>query len=94
LNEFASVARRKFQQPWREVRTALEDILLFCPEPVPVTIKTHSAALTVAERYGYGIYDALLIAAAIESSCTILYSEDLHSGQKIQGMTIRNPFAA
>ena len=35
----------------------------------------------------------LIIAAALESECRILYSEDLQSGRTIDGrLTIRNPF--
>ncbi|WP_252263399.1 hypothetical protein [Paracidobacterium acidisoli] len=41
---------------------------------------------------GYQIYDALVIAAALEAGCTTLYSEDMQDGQKIDGLTIRNPF--
>jgi predicted nucleic acid-binding protein len=44
------------------------------------------------ERYGYYIYDALVIAAALEASCRTLYSEDMRDGQVIEGLTIRNPF--
>jgi predicted nucleic acid-binding protein len=42
----------------------------------------------------YNIYDALVVAAALEAGCATLYSEDLHDGQAIDGqLTIRNPFA-
>ena len=37
-------------------------------------------------------YDSLLLAAALEASCTVFYSEDMHDGQTIGGMTIQNPF--
>jgi predicted nucleic acid-binding protein len=47
-------------------------------------VKTHDAALRIAERYGYHIYDSLVIAAALEARCTTLFSEDLNNG--------RNPF--
>ena len=40
----------------------------------------------------YHIYDAPVIAAALEASCSTLYSEDMHDGQVIDGLTIRNPF--
>jgi predicted nucleic acid-binding protein len=48
----------------------------------------------IAERHEreYYIYDALIIASALESSCLTLYSEDMHDGQVIDGLTIRNPF--
>ena len=78
---------------WSEITEALSAIRLLCPSPLPITVETHEAALQIAEKYGYGIYDALVIAAAIEAGCATLYSEDLHDGQTINGqVTIRNPF--
>ena len=93
LNEFASVARRKIRMSWQEFREALAAILTLCPDPVPVALATHKSAVDIAERYGYDIYDALVLAAALESKCRILYSEDLQDGQVINGrLTIQNPF--
>jgi predicted nucleic acid-binding protein len=93
LNEFVSVVRRKLRMPWKDVVEALDAIRVLCPSPVPVTISTHEAASIVAEKHGFGIYDALIIAAALEAGCTTFYSEDLQDGQIIdRKLTIRNPF--
>jgi len=93
LNEFAAVARRKSDMPWGEVRFAIENIRALCPDPLPITFDIHQAALAIAEKYGYRIYDALIVASALETRCTILYSEDMQDGQVIEGrLTIRNPF--
>ena len=94
LNEFVSVARRKLSMPWPEVKEALDAFRALCPSPLPVTIELHDAALKIAEQYGFAIYDALVVAAALEAGCAILYSEDFQDGQTIEGkLTIRNPFA-
>lgn len=93
LSEFAAVARRKTKMPWVEIRRALDGIKALCPDPLPITLDTHQEALAIAERYGYRIYDALIIASALEAKCTILYSEDMQDGQVIEKrLTIRNPF--
>jgi len=93
LNEFAAVVRRKTKMPWDEVRFAIENITALCPDPLPITLDTHQEALAIAEKYGYKIYDALIVASALEARCTILYSEDLQDRQVIDGrLTIRNPF--
>jgi predicted nucleic acid-binding protein len=93
LNEFVSVARRKISMSWSEVTEALDAFRVLCPSPLAITIETHEAALKIAERHGYNIYDALVVSAALEAGCTTLYSEDLHDGQVIDGrITIRNPF--
>lgn len=92
LNEFANVARRKLKLTWNEVEQALSDIRFLCRPPVPVTVKIHDAAIKIAKRFRFSIYDSLIIAAALEQKCTTLYSEDMQNGQKIESLTIRNPF--
>jgi predicted nucleic acid-binding protein len=93
LNEFAAVARRKLKMSWKEVREFLDLICVLCPDPAPITVNTHKAALALAEKYAYGIYDALLISSALEAGCKTLFSEDLQDGQVInRQLTIRNPF--
>lgn len=42
---------------------------------------------------GSGMYDALIIAAALLAGCETLYSEDLQRGQRFdEQLTVRNPF--
>jgi predicted nucleic acid-binding protein len=92
LNELVAVARRKLHRSWEEVRRALGILRVFCSEPVPLTIETHERALHIAERYGYSIFDSLIIAAALHVGAGTLYSENMRDGQAIDGVTIRNPF--
>jgi len=92
LNEFASAAIRKSSVSFVELREVLSAIRTFC-EVKPVDIATHELALELADRYRFSIYDSLIVAAALRASCSVLYSEDLQHGQKIERMTIQNPFA-
>ncbi len=95
LNEVASVARRKLRLSWAEVTEALGAIRVLCPSPVPITAEIHDAALCLAGQHGFDIYDALIVAAALEADCATLYTEDLPSGQVIdRRLTIHNPFIA
>lgn len=73
LNEFVAVARRKLDKSWEEVRRALDILRVFCPEPVPLTVETHERAVHIAERYGYSIFDSLIIAAALHTGASTLY---------------------
>ncbi len=93
LNEFVAVARRKLDKSWEEVRRALDILRVFCPEPAPLAVETHERAVHIAERYGYSIFDSLIIAAALHAGASTLYTEDLRDGQAIDGLTIRNPFS-
>ena len=84
LNELVAVLRLpKFGFSWDEIRDTLADIRVFCPEPVPLTLQTHETAFKIAERYGYGIYDSLVIATALEFSCTTLYSRPRSSWKDV-----------
>ena len=38
------------------------------------------------------LWDALIVEAALEARCDVLYSEDLSDGQTFGAMTLRNPF--
>jgi predicted nucleic acid-binding protein len=93
LNEFAAVAVRKLRMSWAEIRDALEPIRAVC-QVKPLTAETHDLGLEVAERYGFSVYDALIVASALQAGCKTLYTEDLQDGQTIQGdLVIRNPFS-
>lgn len=92
LNEFTSVALRKLGMKVSQVREALEPITEIC-EVMPLTTQIHQRGLQVAERYRLSFYDALIVAAALESGSTTLYSEDLQDGQVIDRvLAVKNPF--
>jgi len=92
VDEFVPVAQRKLRRTWKEILTAIDDIQVLCPDPIPITVETQEVALRICQRYQYGIYDSLVIAAALASSCDVLYSEDLSNRQRIEALTITNPF--
>lgn len=95
LNEFTNVARRKLGMSGQEVRAALADIRTVCQTILPLNIDTHVDALRIAERYGYTIFDALIVASALEAESDTLWSEDMQEGAVIDGrLRIVNPFAA
>jgi predicted nucleic acid-binding protein len=93
LNEFAAVASRKLALTWGEIREILGHIRDVCSVE-PVTIETHERGLAVASRYRLHVFDAMIVASALLSGCTILYSEDLQHGQVFDGtLTVHNPFS-
>ncbi len=91
LNEAANVMTRKLDQ-LDEVGDILAGVRHFC-EVVPVTIGIHDQALAITRRFGFSVYDSLIVAAAIDAKCEVLYSEDLQHGQQVGAqITITNPF--
>ena len=92
LNEFASVATRKLAMTIPEIREILSTIRAVCVVR-SLDIETHELGLEMAERYGFSIYDGLIVAAAVRAGSAILYTEDLQQGQVIDQVAIQNPFA-
>jgi predicted nucleic acid-binding protein len=74
-----------------EVERILESVLLPFWRVMP-SEGLYRRALDLKERYRFAFYDSLIIAAALEANCTRLYSEDLQHGQRIERLTIINPF--
>lgn len=93
LNEFVAVARSKLGFDWPKIGKAINRITSLCAAVSPVSLATHEAARRIAERYHVHIYDATIIASALETDCDTLFTEDMHDGLKVDGrVTIRNPF--
>jgi predicted nucleic acid-binding protein len=92
LNEVTNVLRRKYRFSWDDLRIFLAMIRNAC-EVQPILVETHHLGLNVAERYGFSIYDSMIVASAMQSGCEILFSEDLQHGQVIDGiLIIKNPY--
>jgi predicted nucleic acid-binding protein len=92
LNEFVHVARRKLRHDWPLIELALGLFRASLDDVVPVTFNTHAGAMSLAREHGLSFYDALIVAAAIEADCDILYSEDMQGGRVFGGLAIVNPF--
>jgi len=93
IQEFFNVALIKFAVPMSYkdcqnfLRTALEPLC-----EVHSTVMLYYQTLDIADRWRFSFYDSMIVAAALQAGCDILYSEDLPHGQKIQDLKIINPF--
>ena len=50
-------------------------------------------AFDLAEKHNLQTYDAIILAAAAQAGCDVLYSEDMQHGFEWNGVLIVNPFA-
>ena len=93
VQEFFNVAFRRFAQPMSAAEAEQYLITVFRP-----LLAIHSSsvlyveALRIAGEYLLSWYDCLIVAAALQGECSVLYSEDLQHGQKIDNLRIENPF--
>jgi len=93
VQEFLHVAMRKFEKPFspQECRAYLDQVLSPLCDVLP-SMNLYRQALDVKEESGFGFYDSLIVASAVQGGCKTLYTEDLQNGQSIAGLTIQNPF--
>jgi len=91
--EFVAVARKPFQTPMsfqqieRYWHTTLRPLLAVHSSP-----GLFSRALDLARRDQLSWYDSLIVAAAIQGDCEVLYSEDMQHGRRFGDLVIQNPF--
>lgn len=91
LNEFANVSRKKLGRNWDEIERATT-LLQQQFSVQPLLASTHSRALALMRNSLLAFYDALIVSAAMEAGCGVLFSEDLQNGQRFDGLEVRNPF--
>ena len=72
----------------------LQTYKLFAPCPIfPTNPYTLECAGDLISRYQFQLFDSIIIAAAIQGSCSILYSEDMQDGLVVdKKLKIINPF--
>jgi predicted nucleic acid-binding protein len=93
LNEFTDVARRKLKKDWMEIDAEIEALLMTCSLFEPVSAALQRKGRAIAERHKLRIFDAMLVATALEAGCDTFVSEDLHSGTVFEGrLTVSDPF--
>lgn len=92
LEEFYANARRKFPTAISagDARAVVRRYQLWNPwQNDPATLET---AWAIESRYGFGWWDALVVAAAQQQGCRYVVSEDLQHGLQVDSVQILNPF--
>ena len=93
IQEFYNLATGKFKEKLKhdDVRDFVKNIMYpYCE--VFSSFDLFEQALEISQRYRYGFYDSLIIAASIMSNCKYLFTEDMHHGQVMERVEIVNPF--
>ena len=93
LQEFFVTVTRKVAKPLSvaEATARIREFSawrVFAPTPGDVL-----DAIGLHTQAKIGFWDAMIVLAAAESGCDVLWTEDLNDGQLLRGVRIRNPFA-
>lgn len=92
LQELCVSLRKRIHPPLEvsEIRALLQDFLKW-----KVVINSADSVLNALDfemRYGINFWDALIVNAAEEGGCEVLYTEDLSAGQHYGSVQVVNPF--
>ena len=92
LNELVNIVTRKFNFNYLQAKKTVVE----CCQNNHLHINSHYTimqACEIASKYKFSFFDSVIISAALEADCTILYSEDMHELIDIENkLSIVNPF--
>jgi len=95
VQEFINVALKGFRIA--PDSSDLESFLitaLFPMAAVPTSPSLIMSALRLQRGHPFSWFESMIVAAALEADCRVLYSEDLQRGQRFGNLIVENPFLA
>ena len=93
LNEYYVTVTRKLTPGLAasDARADVDDLRTWMP--VPISAGLLDSAFAVEDRFGLSYWDSLIVAAAQAADCEHLLTEDLQDGQRLDTVTVVDPFA-
>ncbi len=92
INETSYVLLKKYNFP----KEQLEQVILFLKEQFVIsslTTNTLDQTIVLCKKYNFSFWDSMMIAAALDNHCSVIYTEDLNHDQLIEKrLRIVNPF--
>lgn len=90
INEISFNLLRKYRYSEQEIISFINSITAHC-QISRLELQTCLIASTLRQRYALSFWDSLIVSSALETECSILYSEDMQHGLQIQHLQIINP---
>ena len=92
VSEYLNVMKRLLHVPKVELLELCSQWMNECRIQI-VEKSTVDIAKQIVQRYDFQLFDAIVVASALEAGCQTLYSEDMQHNMKIdRQLTIINPF--
>jgi len=93
VQEFMNVSLRQFMATMTVAELELYFFKVLLPMmKVPSSSGLFLEALRLQTAHQIAWYDSLIVSAAIQGDCEILYSEDIQHGRRFGDLVIQNPF--
>ena len=93
LNEYYVNATQKLKPGLAHAEAWADLEALQAWEPIPISFDLLTRGFQIQSRYGLSWWDSLIVAAAVDSNCKEILSEDLASGQVYDGVPVINPLS-
>lgn len=90
LQEYCNVALKKLGLSVPHIRAQLDLYEQF--EVVQVTPAIIRAGLDLQQTRSVSFFDSIVLASAHAAGCNVIWSEDMNTGEVINGVRITNPF--
>lgn len=92
VSELLNVLRRLLPMSKENLLMHIAELIMGC-NIIPTLPSTLYKASLLVKNYQFQLFDAVIVASAMENNCSILYSEDMHYGLKVDNkLLILNPF--
>lgn len=90
LQEYFAATTRRLRVDAATARAKIEKFGRF--DVVQIDVTDILAAIDLHRLHQFSFWDALVVRAALQGGCSVLYSEDFQDGQRVNGLQVVNPF--
>jgi len=90
LQEYFVTVTKKLRVPPEAAKRKMEIFGRF--NVFQIALEDILTAVDLHRLHQFSFWDALVVRVALRSGCSVLFSEDLQAGRRIDGLEIVNPF--
>jgi len=93
LSEFINVLLNRWKYPKENMGLIVSELLKSCLL-INTSIIAYKQAFELIKKYDFQVFDAIIVASALDAGCRILFSEDMQNNLVVEKqLTIINPFS-
>ena len=92
LSEFINVLLNRWKYPKENMGLIVSEVLNSC-QLINTSVSAYKQSFELVKRYDFQVFDAIIVASALNAGCRILFSEDMQDNLVVEKqLTIINPF--
>jgi len=92
LSEFINVLVNRWKYPKENMGLIVSEVLNSC-QLINTSVAAYKLAFKLIKKYDFQVFDAIIVASALDAGCRVLFSEDMQDNLVVEKqLTIINPF--